>query len=355
MRLFSFIQKSGGSIMENIKVLGIDLAKNVFQLHGADNNGKGVLRKRLGREKLVEFMANLSPCLVGVEACGGAHYWARLFGEMGHTVKMMSPQFVKPYVKSNKNDAKDAEAISEAVTRPTMRFVPIKNMAQQDVLLLHRAKELAVKQRTAQANQIRGFLAEYGIIIAQGIHRLVQLPEILDANEDKISPCSKKIFLQLHEQLKIYDEQAKYYDKEIREQAKTDPRCVAIQSIEGIGPITASAIVATIGDPTVFKNGREVAAWLGLVPQQHSSGNKIVLGSITKRGDRYIRTLLIHGARTVIKTCGNKTDKKSQWIIEKKLRIGFNKTAVALANKNARTIWAMLATGESYRKPLLIA
>lgn len=342
--------------MESIKVLGVDLAKNVFQLHGTDNNGKGVLRKRLSREKLVEFMSNLSSCRVGIEACGGAHYWARLFEEMGHTVKMMSPQFVKPYVKSSKNDANDAEAIAEAVTRPTMRFVPIKNMAQQDVLLLHRAKEeLAVKQRTAQANQIRGFLAEYGIIIAQGIHRLGQLPEILDANEDKISPCSKKIFLQLHEQLKMYNEQAKYYDKEIREQARTDPRCVAIQDIEGIGPITASAIVATIGDPTVFKNGREVAAWLGLVPQQHSSGNKLVLGSITKRGDRYIRTLLIHGARTVIKTCGNKTDKKSQWVIEKKLRIGFNKTAVALANKNARIIWAMLTTGESYRKPLAIA
>lgn len=190
----SFIQKSGGSIMNNIKVLGIDLAKNVFQLHGTDSNGKGVLRKRMSREKLVEFMANLSPCLVGVEACGGAHYWSRLFVEMGHRVKMMSPQFVKPYVKSNKNDAKDAEAISEAVTRPTMRFVPIKNMTQQDVLLLHRAKELAVKQRTAQANQIRGFLAEYGIIIAQGIHRLVPLPEIPDANEDKLSSCSKKYF-----------------------------------------------------------------------------------------------------------------------------------------------------------------
>ncbi|SJZ95937.1 IS110 family RNA-guided transposase, partial [Legionella maceachernii] len=258
--------------MDNIKVLGIDLAKNVFQLHGTDSNGEGVLRKRLSREKLVEFMSNLSSCLVGIEACGGAHYWARLFEEMGHTVKMMSPQFVKPYVKSNKNDANDAEAIAEAVTRPTMRFVAIKKMAQQDVLLLHRAKELAVKQRTAQANQIRGFLAEYGIIVAQGIHRLWKLPEILDSNEDKISSCSKRIFLQLYEQLKIYDEQAKYYDKEIREQAKTDPRCVAIQSIEGIGPITASAIVATIGDPTVFRNGREVAAWLGLVPQQRSSG-----------------------------------------------------------------------------------
>lgn len=336
--------------MKDIKVVGIDLAKNVFQIHGTDGYGKGILRKRLSREKLIEFAANLPACLIGIEACGGAHHWARLFISMGHTVKMMSPQFVKPYVKSNKNDANDAEAIAEAVTRPTMRFVPIKNIAQQDILLLHRAKELLIKQRTAQANQIRGFLAEYGVTIAQGIHHLARLIEILEANEDKISACSKKVFLQLYEQLKIYDEQVKYYDREIREQAKNDPRCVEIQNIDGIGPITASAIVATIGDPKIFKNGREVAAWLGLVPQQHSSGNNIVLGSITKRGDRYIRKLLIHGARSAIKTCENKTDKKSQWIVEKKLRIGFNKTAVALANKNARTIWAMLATGEAYRK-----
>lgn len=336
--------------MSNIKVLGIDLAKNVFQIHGTDATGKRMLRRRLNRGQLIEFMANISPCLVGVEACGGAHYWARVFKEMGHTVKMMSPQFVKPYVKSNKNDANDAEAIAEAVTRPTMRFVPIKNIEQQDVLLLHRAKELATKQRTAQANQIRGFLAEYGIVIAQGVHHLSKLPEILDDNQEKLSVSAKTIFLQLYAQLNIYDEQVKYYDIQIRQHAKTDPRCVEIQNIEGIGPITASAIVATIGDPSVFKNGREVSAWLGVVPSQHSSGNKIVLGSITKRGDRYLRTLLVHGARSVVKTCENKTDKKNLWIADKKKRVGFNKAAVAIANKNVRTIWAILATGECYRK-----
>jgi transposase len=307
--------------MKDIKVLGIDLAKNVFQVHGVNAAGKGLLRKRLSREKLIEFMTNCSPCLVGIEACGGAHYWARLFTSMGHNVKIMSPQFVKPYVKANKNDAKDAEAIAEAVTRPTMRFVAIKTTEQQDVLLLHRSRELAIKQRTAQSNQIRGYLAEYGIVIAQGLHNIKKLPEILDGHDDKISA-----------------------------QAKTDSRCVSIQDIEGVGPITASAIVATIGDPAVFKNGREVSAWLGLVPKQQSSGNKVVLGSITKRGDRYVRMLLIHGARAVIKTCGNKTDNKSEWVNKKRLRSSYNSVAVALANKNARTIWAMLSTGESYRK-----
>jgi transposase len=336
--------------MKNISVLGIDLAKNVFQLHGTDESGKRILRKRFSRGQLVEFMANLSPCLIGIEACGGSHYWARVFGGMGHTVKMMSPQFVKPYVKSNKNDANDAEAIAEAVTRPTMRFVPIKNMEQQDVLLLHRAKELAIKQRTSQSNQIRGLLAEYGIVLAQGISHLADLPSILDANEEKLSVKSKGIFLQLHEQLKLYNEQVKHYDKEIGEHAKSDPRCLAIQDIEGIGPISASALVATIGDPSNFNSGRELAAWFGLVPKQHSSGNKIVLGSITKRGDCYARKLLVHGGRSVVKTCETKTDKKSLWVTDKKKRLGFNKAAVALANKNARTVWAILSTGECYRK-----
>lgn len=215
---------------------------------------------------------------------------ARVFEEHGHTVKIMSPQFVKPYVKSNKNDARDAEAIAEAITRPTMRFVPKKTIEQQDILM--------------------------------------------------------------YEQLKTFTAQVSYYDKKINIHAATDPRCVAVQDIEGIGPITASAIVATIGDPNVFKNGREVSAWLGLTPKQNSSGNKVILGGITKRGDRYVRKLLVHGARSVINTCDNKTDKKNQWVADKKQRCGYNKAAVALANKNARVIWAMLATGECYQKAL---
>lgn len=348
-----FIQ-NGGSIMSNIKVLGIDLAKDVFQLHGTDAKGKRVLKKRLSRPKLIEFMSQLSPCLIGVEACGGAHYWARTFIKMGHTVKMMAPQFVKPYVKSNKNDSNDAEGINEAVTRPTMRFVPIKRIEQQDILLLHRVRELAMKQRTAHGNQIRGLLAEYGIIVAKGLCHLEKLPEVLDSHEAKLTHASKEVFLQLHEQLKIYSKQVEQYDVKIKHHAATDPQCIAVQEIEGVGPITASAIVATISDPKAFKSGREVSAWLGLVPKQHSSGNKVSLGGITKRGDRYVRKLLIHGARSVVKTCENKTDKRSEWVADKKIRCGYNKASVAVANKNARIIWALLATGECYRKTSII-
>lgn len=350
MKLLQSFKKTGGSIMINLKVLGIDLAKDVFQLHGTDEKGTGILRKRLSRSKLIEYMAITPPCLVGIEACGGAHYWARTFVSQGHRVKMMAPQFVKPYVKSNKNDARDAEAIAEAVTRPTMRFVPIKGIEQQDILLLHRVRELAMKQRTAQSNQIRGLLAEYGVVIAKGLSCLDNLSDILERNQDKLSIASIEIFTQLHQQIKSYSEQIEHYDKKIKKHAATDSRCIAVQDIEGIGPITASAIIATISDPHVFKNGREVSAWLGLVPKQHSSGNKIILGGITKRGDRYVRKLLIHGARAVVKTCENKTDKRSEWVADKKKRCGYNKASVAVANKNARIIWAILATGECYRR-----
>lgn len=337
--------------MKNIKTLGIDLAKNVFQLHGMDSKGKCVLRKRLSRAKLIEFTANLTPCTIAIEACTGAHWWARLFISMGHTVKMMAPQFVKPYVKTNKNDANDAEGIAEASTRPSMKFVPIKTIEQQDILLVHRARQLVVKQRTAQANQIRGLLAEYGIILAKKMAYIKTIPELLEKHADKLTAYAQQLFSQLYEQFKAYDNAVLAYDKEINQLAKRDPRCRELMKIEGVGPITASAAVATIGDASVFKNGREVSAWLGLVPKQHSSGNKIVLGGISKRGDRYLRTLLIHGARSVVKTCGKKNDKRKLWIAGKKERCGYNKAAVAVANKNARIIWAILATGECYRQP----
>ncbi len=336
--------------MKYIKVLGIDLAKNVFQLHGTDAQGKCVLRKKLSRAALPQFLANLPRCLIGIEASSGAHYWARVFIEMGHEVKMMAPQFVKPYIKSNKNDANDAAGIAEAVTRPSMKFVPIKKIEQQDILLSHRARELAVKQRTAQSNQIRGLFAEYGVVIPKGIRFIKQVMEILEDNKDKLTPKSQEIFIRLYNQFKIYDEQVKTYDKEIEVAAYQDPRCKEIMQIEGIGPLSASAAVATIGDAKLFKNGREVSAWLGLVPKQHSSGNSIRLTGISKRGDRYLRTLLIHGARSVLRRCESKTDKRSQWITDKKRRSGSNIAAVALANKNARIIWAMMAYGECYRQ-----
>jgi len=340
--------------MKDIKVLGIDLAKNVFQLHGTNTKGKCVLRKRLGREKLIEFVAQINPCTIGIEACMSAHYWARVFQNMGHTVKMMSPQFVKPYVMSNKNDRNDAKGIAEAVTRPDMKFVAVKNIEQQDILLLHRARELVVKQRTAQANQIRGLLMEYGIIITQGISNIKKLPVILENNIEKLTTRSLAIFTQLYEQFKIYNDQVTQYDEQIELMAKQDSICTEIMKIEGIGPITASAITATVGDAKTFKNGREMAAWLGLVPRQHSSGNKIRLSGISKRGDSYVRKLLVHGARSVVNICNKKVDRKNVWVADKKQRCGYNKASVALANKNARVIWAIMATGECYRKPIAI-
>lgn len=338
--------------MKDIKVLGIDLAKNVFQLHGTTGKGKCVLRKRLSREKLITFVANLDPCIIGIEACMGSHYWGRVFQNMGHTVKIMSPRFVKPYVMSNKNDRNDARGIAEAVTRPDMKFVAIKNIEQQDVLLLHRARELVMKQRTAQANQIRGLLMEYGIIVPQGICNIKKLLEVLDKNEDKLSTRSLTIFIQLYEQFKEYNERITIYDKQIEQIVEQDVVCKEIMKIEGIGPITASAITATVGDAKTFKNGREMAAWLGLVPKQNSSGNKIRLSGISKRGDCYVRKLLVHGARSVVNVCEKKSDRKNEWVADKKLRRGYNKASVALANKNARVIWAIMATGECYRKPM---
>lgn len=337
--------------MKNIKSIGIDLAKNVFQIHAVDVKGKCVLRRRASREKLKEFVANIPSCEIGIEACGGSHYWARVFESYGHKVKMMSPQFVKPYVMSNKNDRNDARGIAEAMSRPEMKYVPIKNIEQQDILLVHRIRELAIKQRTAQVNQIRGLLIEYGIIIAKGINQIGHLLEILEDNKEKLTKISLRKFKELYEQYKQTDERVSGHDKEIEELTKKDVRCQEIMKIKGIGPITASAVVATIGDGKAFKRGREVSAWLGLVPKQNSSGNKIRLGGISKRGDRYVRTLLIHGARSVVNTCERKLDKRNIWVLDKKNRRGYNKAAVALANKNARIIWAILATGECYREP----
>lgn len=340
--------------MKNIKVLGIDLAKNVFQLYGIDSKGKKVISKKVSRSKLIEFVATLPPCTIGIEACGGAHHWSRLFKQYGHEVKMMAPQFVKPYVMANKNDHNDARGISEAVTRPTMKFVATKTIEQQDILLLHRARELIVKQKTAQSNQIRGLLAEYGIVLPAGLSQIRKLPQILDENERKLTIKSKNIFLQLHEQFKALEAQLIFYNNQIEILISEDECCQKLLKIEGIGPITASAVMATIGDANIFKNGREVSAWLGLTPRQNSSGDKIRLQGISKRGDSYVRKLLIHGARSIVKNCEKKMDKRNQWVAEKKYRSGYNKAAVALANKNARIIWAIMKTGKCYYSPAII-
>jgi transposase len=336
--------------MGNVTTIGIDLAKNVFQLHGMDKRGKRVFSKRLSREKLVDFLANTPPCLIGIEACTGAHYWARCFTKMGHTVKMMAPQFVKPYVKSNKNDKNDAAAIAEAVTRPDMKFVPIKSIEQQDIQMLHRARELLVKQRTALANQIRGLLAEYGIVIPQGIRYVrSSMMSILEDAENELTIKGRKIFNDLFEQFKSLDKETDNYTQELEKLARTHEKCQRLMAIEGIGPLIATAMIAAVGDAKVFKKGREFSAWLGLVPKQHSSGNKIRLLGISKRGNCYLRTLLIHGARSVVRV-SNKSDNRSLWIMSKKENIGQNKAAVALANKNARIAWALLAKDDIYRK-----
>lgn len=329
--------------MKNVTTLGIDLAKNVFQLHGANERGKKVLTKRVRRSRLLEHIANLSPCLIGMEACGGSHYWARKFREYGHEVKMMSPQFVKPYVKSNKNDAADAEACCEAVMRPTMRFVPIKEVAQQDVQALHRVRSRLMKQRTQLTNQARGLLAEYGIVIAKGIASLRRrLPDVLEDAENELTPASRELFQDSYDELLVLTQKIEKYEKKIDIMAKTDERCKRLLSIPGIGPKTATAFTASVGSAEVFTRGRQLSAWLGLVPKQNSSGDKIRLGKISKRGDRYLRCLFVHGARAVLKTVKKKKDPYSLWIKELIARCGFNKAAVAVANKNVRIAWALL-------------
>jgi transposase len=337
--------------MSNIKVLGIDIAKNVFQLHGTDSKGKCLLRRRYTRKKLKEFIANLAPCIIGMEACGGAHYWGRLFQEYGHEVRLMAPQFVKPYVKSNKNDKNDAQAIAEACSRAHMRYVSVKTIGQQDIAMLHRSRELAIKHRTSLSNQIRSMLHEYGVVIEKGKKAMKQLMESLALHEAQLSPSLNNLVKLLYRQYVAADKQVGIYEKEIEALAKTHGVYKELQKLPGVGPLIASAILATVGDANTFKKGREMSAWLGLTPKQHSSGHKIKLGGITKRGDRYMRKLLVQGARTVVRVCDKKPDKLHRWVSTRLERGGFNKAAVALANKNARMIWAIMVTGECYREP----
>lgn len=333
----------------NITTVGIDLAKQVFQVHGVDERGKAVLKKQLKRDQVLPFFANFQCCLIGMEACGSAHFWARKLEALGHTVKLMAPQFVKPYVKTNKNDAADAEAICEAVSRPTMRFVPIKTAEQQAILALHRARQGFVKARTAQANQIRGLLAEYGLAIPQGIsHIAKRLPEILEDGENGLPGIFRQLIDRLGVHLKELDRQVGELEAQIQIWHKESAASRKLAAIPGIGPITASAMVASVGDAKNFENGRQLAAWLGLVPRQHSSGGKQTLLGISKRGDSYLRTLLIHGARAVIRVSERKADHARGWLADVIGRRNKNVAAVALANKNARTIWALLAHERNY-------
>ena len=331
-----------------VTTIGIDLAKNVFQVHGADDKGRAVLKKQLKRAEVLPFFANLAPCRIGMEACGSAHHWARKLQALGHTVQLIAPQYVKPFVKRNKNDAADAEAICEAMARPNMPAVPIKNAEQQAVLSLHRARQGFVKARTAQANQIRGLLAEYGIAIAQGIRHLPKrVPEILEEGQHELPGSFRLLIQRLLEHLKELDRQVSELEAQIQLWHRENATSRKLASIPGIGPITASAMVASIGDAKNFQNGRQLAAWLGLVPKQHSTGGKATLLGISKRGDTYLRTLLIHGARAVIRMAERKPQAGS-WMAGLLARRNKNVAAVALANKNARRIWALLAHDRNY-------
>ena len=333
-----------------IKVLGIDLAKQSFQLHGVDEKGHVVLKKKIARKQLSAFIANLPPCLIGLEACGGAHHWVRTFTGLGHHVKMIAPQFVKPYVKSNKNDAVDAEAICEAVQRPNMRFVPVKNIVQQDIQSLHRIRSQRVARRTAHANQIRGLLLEYGIVIPKGINYIRKaIPEILEDAENSLSAMFRELLSELHEELVHLDDKITSLDEKLDNIAAQHEDCRRLLTIPGVGVLTATALIAAIGDISVFKNGRELAAWLGLVPRQHSTGGKATLLGISKRGDNYLRTLLIHGGRAVVRIAHKHQDKRNQWVEDIKQRRGENISNVAVANKNARIAWALLSKKEDYR------
>lgn len=327
-----------------ITTVGIDLAKNVFQVHGVNERGKTMLKKQLKREQMMLFFTNLPPCLIGMEACGSAHYWANQLQRVGHIVKLMAPQFVKPYVKTNKNDAADAEAICEAVTRPTMRFVPIKSREQLAVLALHRARQGFVKARTAQANQIRGLLAEQGIIIPKGIvHISLCLPKILEESENDLPGTFRQLLNRLGEHLKELNRHTKELEVQIQRWHRENAASKKLAQTHGIGPITASALVASVGNATNFENSRQLAAWLGLVPRQHSSGGKQNLLGISKRGDSYLRTLLIHGARAVLRVAERKAEHAGSWLAGIMERRNQNVAAVALANKNARIVWALLA------------
>lgn len=335
-----------------IVTVGIDLAKNVFAVHGVGESGKPELvRPEVPRAKLIELVAAMPPCIIGMEACSGAHHWAREFAAFGHGVRLMAPKFVAPYRmsgKRGKNDAADAAAIAEAVTRPNMRFVPVKSIEQQSRLFVHRARQGYVEQRTALINRIRGLLSELGIVLplkAATVRR-----EAHKHLEDLPGWCNTVVGDALSELTRL-DERVGQYDKHIAQIAREDERSRQLMRLAGIGPTTASAIVATIGKGHDFTSGRQFCAWLGMVPGQYSSGGKQRLGRITKAGDSYLRTLLILGAKAVLATARNKTDALSRWAIAVQERRGYWKAVVAIAAKNARMCWAMLQRGEGFRMP----
>jgi len=332
-----------------MSVLGIAIAKLVCHVVGMDDTGAVVLRKRIARSEWLAFIANVPPLHMGLEACGSAHYWARCVREHGHDVRLIAPQFIKAYVKSPKNDARDAEAICEAVTRPTMRFVPIKRVEQQDLQALHRIRERLIRARTALVNELRGLLNEYGIILPQSMTKFrALLVGKLQNEQAKLTTLSAELFWHLYDEFLAVEKRLTYDDEKLATIGRAHPACRRLQTIPGIGPLSATALIAAIGDVTQFRNGRQPAAWLGLGPREHSTGGKPRLFGISKRGNRSLRTLLVHGARATLRWVDTKSDDRSRWLKALVARRGRNRAAVALANKNARIAWALRARDQEY-------
>ncbi|GEO43468.1 IS110 family transposase [Skermanella aerolata] len=332
--------------------IGLDLAKLVFQVHGVDAQSKVLMTKRLRRDAVLALFANLPVCVVGMEACAGSHFWARELTRLGYTVRLMAPQYVKPYVKRQKNDRADAEAICEAVQRPSMRFVAVKTEEQQSTLAIHQVRKTLVAQKTQLINALRAHLAEFGIIAPQGAGKVAQLSAVVaDLEDTRVPALARSVLQSLVDQLRDTERRVEDLDARLAEQAQTDEVCQRLMTVPGIGPITATALTATIGDATVFESGRQLAAWLGLVPRQTSSGGKERLDGISKAGDGYLRRMLVNGARTVMRWHGT----TSPWLAGLLKRRPVNVAVVALANKLARITWAVMTRGENYRKPAVTA
>ena len=337
-----------------VSTIGLDIAKNVFQVHGVDDQGQTVLRRQVRRNQLLQLFGSLHPCLIGIEACATAHHWARELGALGHQVRLMPPAYVKAYVKRNKNDAADAEAICEAVTRPNMRFVPIKSAEAQSVLMLHRARHLLVRQRTAQVSALRAHLAEYGIVAAKGRSRLRDLLPVLGA-QGILPELARQMLLLIAQLIEALTIQIRNIDTELLRWHRTNPASQRLETIPGVGFITATALAATVRDPRGFRSGRQFAAWLGLVPRQNSSGGKERLGGISKMGDRYLRYLLVVGATGVVRYTRRKATAISIWANRLLERKAARLVTVAVANKMARIAWAVMARDESYRATAVAA
>ncbi len=336
--------------MEEVSTVGLDIAKSVFQVHGVSSGNTVVVRRQLKRRQVVAFFSSLKPCLIGIEACATGHYWARELVKLGHDVRLMPPRYVKPYVKRNKNDAADAEAICEAVTRPTMRFVPIKTEEQQSIMVLHKTRQMFIRQRTNLINAIRSHLAEFGIVAGIGRHGVDALLEVIAKDEDCPVPMEARACLSvLADQLGLIKRHILELDRRVMALHRTNSLSRRLEAIPGFGPLISTAIVANVPDPAAFRSGRDLSAWIGLVPKQNSSGGKEKLGGISKAGNRYLRQLLVVGALSVIRRAKQLGYTRHPWLVKLMERRSVKIAAVALASKMARTAWAMMRTGEEYR------